>query len=78
MIEGIVKNPVGAVGDVITTWKSVLDAVSALRNQDVINIHIFCVSDREVPENLLEHNSLQYHWLFWHSDFSEYIESKIK
>jgi len=78
MIEGIVKNPVGAVGDVITTGKSVLDVVSALRNQDVINIHIFCVSDKEVAENLLQYDSLQYHSLFRHSDFSEYIESKIK
>lgn len=77
-IEGIVKSPVCVVDDVITTGKSVLDAVSALRNQGVSNIHIFCVIDREAEENLLEHDNLQYHSLFRHSDFSEYIESKIK
>jgi orotate phosphoribosyltransferase len=78
MIEGVVKNPAGVVDDVITTGKSVLDAVSALRNQGVSNIHIFCVIDREAEENLLEHNNLQYQSLFRHSDFSEYIDSKIK
>lgn len=77
MIEGIVKDPVAVVDDVITTGKSVLDAVSALRNHGVSNINIFCVIDRQVEENLLEHNNLQYHSLFRHSDFSEYIASKI-
>ncbi len=77
MIEGIVKNPVAVVDDVITTGKSVLDAVSALRNHGVNNIHIFCVIDRQAEENLLEHNNLQYHSLFRHSDFSDYIDSKI-
>jgi orotate phosphoribosyltransferase len=77
MIEGIVKNPVAVVDDVITTGKSVLDAVSALRNHGVSNIHIFCVIDRQADENLLEHNNLQYHSLFRHSDFSDYIDSKI-
>jgi len=77
MIEGIVKDPVAVVDDVITTGKSVIDAVSALRNNGVSNIHIFCVIDRQTEDNLLEHSNLQYHSLFRHSDFSDYIGSKI-
>jgi len=77
MIEGIVMNPVAVVDDVITTGKSVLDAVFALRDHGVSNIHIFSVIDRETQENLLEQNNLQYHSLFRHSDFSDYIDSKI-
>lgn len=78
MIEGIVMDPVAVVDDVITTGKSVLDAISALRKHGVSNIHIFSVIDREVQENLLEQNKLRYHSLFRHSDFSDYIDSKIK
>ena len=77
MIEGIVEDPVAVVDDVITTGKSVLDAVSAIQNHGVSNINIFCVVDRQAEENLLEHNNLQYHSLFRHSDFSDYISSKI-
>jgi len=78
MIEGIVKDPVAVVDDVITTGKSVIDAVSALRNNGVSNIHIFCVIDRQAEDNMLENSNLQYHSLFRHSDFSDYIGSKIK
>ena len=76
-IEGIVKDPVAVVDDVVTTGKSVLDAVTALRNHGLNNIHIFSVIDRESEENLLEKNNLQYHSLFKHSDFSAYIDSKL-
>lgn len=76
-IEGIAKDPVAVVDDVVTTGKSVLDAVTALRNHGLNNIHIFCVIDREAEENLLEKNNLQYHSLFKHSDFSAYIDSKL-
>lgn len=76
-IEGIAKDPVAVVDDVVTTGKSVLDAVTALRNHGLNNIHIFSVIDRESEENLLEKNNLQYHSLFKHSDFSAYIASKL-
>lgn len=75
-IEGIVKDPVAVVDDVVTTGKSVLDAVTALRNHGLSNIHIFSVIDREAEENLLEKNNLQYYSLFRHSDFSAHIASK--
>lgn len=77
MIEGIVKDPVAVVDDVITTGKSVLDAVAALRNQGFSNINIVSVIDRETKENLLNQNNLQFHSLFKHSEFAEYIESRL-
>ena len=77
MIEGIVKDPVGVVDDVITTGKSVLDAVAALRNQGFSNINIVSVIDRESEENLLDQNNLQFHSLFKHSEFAEYIDSRL-
>ena len=77
MIEGIVKDPVGVVDDVITTGKSVLDAVAALRNQGFSNINIVSVIDRETKENLLDQNNLQFHSLFKHSEFAEYIDSRL-
>lgn len=77
MIEGIVKDPVAVVDDVITTGKSVLDAVAALRNQGFSDINIVSVIDRETKENLLNQNNLQFHSLFKHSEFAEYIESRL-
>lgn len=77
MIEGIVKDPVAVVDDVITTGKSVLDAVAALQNQGFSNIKIVCVIDRETKENLLDQNNLKFHSLFKHSEFAEHIESRL-
>lgn len=77
MIEGIVKDPVAVVDDVVTTGKSVLDAVSALRKQGLYNINIFCIIDRQVENNLLEQNNIKFHSLFRHSDFSDYIDSRL-
>ena len=77
MIEGIAKDPVAVVDDVVTTGKSVLDAVSALRNQGLSNVNIFCVIDRQVEQNLLGQNNIEIHSLFRHSDFSDYIGSRI-
>jgi orotate phosphoribosyltransferase len=77
MIEGIVKEPVIIVDDVITTGKSVLDALSALRNQGIYNINIMSVIDREAKENLLDQNNTIFHSLFKHSEFANYINSKL-
>ena len=77
MIEGIVKDPVAVVDDVVTTGKSVLDAVSALRNQGLYNVNIFCVIDRQVEKNLLDQNNVKFYSLFRHSDFSGYIDSRL-
>jgi orotate phosphoribosyltransferase len=75
MIEGIVKEPVIIVDDVITTGKSVLDAKYALRNQEIYNINIMSVIDREAKENLLDENNIKFHSLFKHSEFADYIDS---
>jgi orotate phosphoribosyltransferase len=77
MVEGIVRTPVAVVDDVITTGKSVMDAVSALRNQGINNINIISVIDREIKENLLEQNDMEFHSLFGHSEFADYIDSKL-
>jgi orotate phosphoribosyltransferase len=77
MVEGIVRTPVAVVDDVITTGKSVMDAVSVLRNQGINNINIISVIDREIKENLLEQNNMEFHSLFRHSEFADYIDSKL-
>lgn len=77
MIEGIVQTPVTVVDDVITTGKSVLDVVFALRNQGIYNINIMSVIDRETKENLLSQNNMQFHSLFRHSEFADFIDSKL-
>jgi orotate phosphoribosyltransferase len=77
MIEGIVKEPVIIVDDVITTGKSVLDAMYALRNQEIYNINIMSVTDREAKENLLDENNIKFHSLFKHSEFADYIDSRL-
>lgn len=76
-VEGIVHNPVAVVDDVITTGKSVLQAVSALRNQGISEINIVSVIDRETEENLLNQNNTQFHSIFRHSEFADYIDSKL-
>ena len=76
-VEGIVQNPVAVVDDVITTGKSVLQAVSALRNQGICEINIVSVIDRETEENLLNQNKTQFHSIFRHSEFADYIDSKL-
>jgi len=76
-VEGIVQNPVAVVDDVITTGKSVLQAVSALRNQGIREINIVSVIDRETEENLLNQNNTQFHSIFRHSEFANYIDSKL-
>lgn len=63
-VEGIVQNPVAVVDDVITTGKSVLQAVSALRIQGISEINIVSVIDRETEENLL--NQIK-------RDFTQYL-----
>ena len=77
MIEGIVKEPVIIVDDVITTGKSILDAMYALRNQEIYNINIMSVIDREAKENLLYENNIKFHSLFKHSEFADYIDSRL-
>jgi orotate phosphoribosyltransferase len=76
-VEGIVQNPVAVVDDVITTGKSVLQAVSALRIQGISEINIVSVIDRETEENLLNQNKTQFHSIFRHSEFADYIDSKL-
>jgi len=76
-VEGIIKTPVAVVDDVITTGKSVIHAVTALRNQGISEINIVSVIDREAEENLLNQNNTQFHSIFRHAEFADYIDSKL-
>ena len=77
-IEGIVQDPVVVVDDVITTGNSVLEAVTALRSQRINTVNIMCVIDRQSNENLLIENNLKFYSLFKHSEFADYINSKLE
>ena len=78
VVEGIVRTPVAVVDDVITTGKSVLHAVSVLRDQGINNINILCVVDREAEGNLLDQKNIEFHSIFRHSEFANYIDSKLE
>ena len=78
LVEGIVRNPVAVVDDVITTGKSVLHAVSVLHDQGINNINILCVVDREAEGNLLDQKKIEFHSIFRHSEFANYIDSKLE
>ena len=76
LIEGNIIKPLVVVDDVITTGKSVLDAVEALRNQGISTDNILSVIDRQSNENLLVQKHYKFDSLFKHSEFAEYIESQ--
>jgi orotate phosphoribosyltransferase len=79
-IEGIVKTPLVVVDDVITTGQSAMEAVNALILQNISPAGIISVIDREEDDdkrNVLKKKKIQYESLFKHSEFKEYIESKL-
>jgi orotate phosphoribosyltransferase len=76
LIEGFPKTPVVVVDDVITTGASVLESVEALRSEGISAVNIVSVIDRESDENILKPN-MRYNSLFKHSEFAEYINSKL-
>jgi orotate phosphoribosyltransferase len=76
LVEGFPKTPVVVVDDVITTGASVLESVEALRSQGISAANIVSVIDRESDENILK--NMRYNSLFKHSEFAEYINSKLQ
>lgn len=79
-IEGEVIEPVVIVDDVITSGKSVMDAIEAV-NKDGFNVKgVVCVIDREEEgtTNLLKQNNIVYSSLFRHSDFKSFVEERLK
>jgi len=77
LIEGFPKTPVVVVDDVITTGASVLESVEALRSEGISAVNIVSVIDRESDENILK-PKMKYHSLFKHSEFAEYVNSKLQ
>jgi orotate phosphoribosyltransferase len=78
--EGIPQSPIVIVDDVITTGKSVIDKtlkrIEKLKDMEVSGI--VCIIDREQgAAELFKENNLDFHTLFKHSDFREYIDKKI-
>lgn len=66
------------VEDVITKGKSVMQAIEAIREEQVNIAGVVCVIDREDRENLLKENNIRYSSLFKHSEFKSFIETEIK
>jgi orotate phosphoribosyltransferase len=77
-VEGKPETPLVVVDDVITTGQSVMDALAALNSQNITPSGIISVIDRENDRNILKQGLISYVSLFKHSEFEEYIESKLE
>ena len=78
-IEGMIRNPVFIVDDVLTSGKSIMTAISAVEAHGYNVAGVACILDREEHgvENILTQNGVRYTPLFRHSDFKSYIDSKL-
>jgi orotate phosphoribosyltransferase len=78
--EGNPQSPIVIVDDVITTGKSVIDKtlkrIGKLKDMKVSGI--VCIIDREQgAAGLFKENNLEFHTLFKHSNFKEYIDNEV-
>jgi orotate phosphoribosyltransferase len=78
--EGNPQSPIVIVDDVITTGKSViyktLKRIEKLKDMEVSGI--VCIIDREQgAAELFKENNLEFHALFKHSNFKEYIVNEV-
>jgi orotate phosphoribosyltransferase len=64
-IEGEIEPPIVVVDDVITSGNSVLDAVTAVVEEDGIT-------------NVLKERRIKYSSLFTHLDFKSFIEERLR
>ncbi|HZE77444.1 MAG TPA: phosphoribosyltransferase family protein [Nitrososphaeraceae archaeon] len=79
-IEGTLVEPVVIVDDVLTTGRSIMQAIEAVRNEGKKSVAgVICIIDREIDENLnlLKKNKIKYSPLFRNSEFMPYIERKM-
>jgi orotate phosphoribosyltransferase len=79
-IEGTLVEPVVIVDDVLTTGRSIMQAIEAVRNEGKKSVAgVICIIDREIDENLnlLKKNKIKYSPLFRNSEMP-YIERKMK
>jgi orotate phosphoribosyltransferase len=79
-IEGMIRNPVVIVDDVVTSGQSIKKAMDAVMQHGYDVSGIVCVLDREETrvENVLNANGVPYTKLFKHSDFKPFIDQKLK
>ena len=80
-IEGTLVEPVVIVDDVLTTGRSIMQAIEAVTNEGKKSVAgVICIIDREIDENLnlLKKNKIKYSPLFRNSEFMLYIERKMK
>lgn len=81
-IEGKLQEPILIVDDVITSGRSIQDAIDAIRKENFNVEGVICVLDRE--EESEQRNEFRKVWgrkffsLFRHSDFKDYIREKLK
>jgi orotate phosphoribosyltransferase len=81
-IEGKLQEPILIVDDVITSGRSIQDAIDAIRKENFNVEGVICVLDRE--EESEQRNEFRKVWgrkffsLFRHSDFKDYIHEKLK
>jgi len=79
-IEGIVREPIMILEDVITSGKSVANAVDALLQEGYRVNSVVCVLDRQEESitNVLKQRDISYISLFEHSEFKPYIEERLR
>jgi len=79
-IEGIVREPIMILEDVITSGKSVANAVDALLQEGYRVNSVVCVLDRQEDSitNILKQRDISYISLFEHSEFKPYIEERLR
>ena len=80
-IEGEVKAPVVIVDDVVTSGKSIYDAIKAVIDVTKLSVEgVVCVIDREEEgiTNVLKEKHIEYSALFRHSEFKPFIEEKLR
>ena len=79
-IEGIVREPIMILEDVITSGKSVANAIDALLQEGYRVNSVVCVLDRQEESitNILKQRDISYISLFEHSKFKPYIEERLR
>ncbi|MGH9974642.1 MAG: orotate phosphoribosyltransferase [Nitrososphaeraceae archaeon] len=78
-IEGMIKDPVVIVDDVLTSGNSIKKAIDAVEGHGYRVSGVVCILDREETRvrNVLKENGIKYTSLFKHSEFKPFIEQKL-
>jgi orotate phosphoribosyltransferase len=79
-IEGMIRNPVAIVDDVLTSGNSIKKAIDAVEENGYSVAGVVCILDRQEKgvANVLVQNGIKYTSLFNHSDFKPYIDHKLR